>query len=658
MNKFNKKLKVQFILVDDNRIWAESFIQRVDEEKTAIIRPFGIDELEVIYVGESDKVEQDPADEGKIKNVADGLIDIISDPVMSSDCQGIILDWVLNEIDENQKLPLIRKIKAIRKELPIYLITNTRDGYKIANETKGLIDDFFYKPDVEADVVDIIKRIIAHYNRRRTSPFWKAYKSYIDEATDAWHTPGHFGGASFRSSQYIHDFHTHFGDGTFKGDLSVSVDKLGSLLDSTEYVELAQRKAASVFGASQTFFVTNGSSTANKIIIQTVLRPNDEVIVDRNCHKSVHYGIIQSGAKPHFLTSQYDSELGIFAPPSFKHIEEKVLSNPNAKLLILTGCTYDGILTDLKPVVELCHNHGLKVMVDEAWFAYSRFHPDYNAYSAVEAGADYVTHSSHKTLSAFSQASMIHVNDPDFDEHYFREIFYIYMSTSPQYQIIASLDVASTQMLMEGYKMLSEALFMAEGFRNRIKKDLQKFKLVDEEAFYNKFNHLLTDQSGFDKLKVLIDFSATGIKGTELIQLIREMAGLEIEKSTHSTFLVLFTIGTKLDKVNRLYMALKEIDEREMGDYVAKIEKQVIPKISLTENPFSVFVGSRKAIDYKEAVGKISAGLVTPYPPGIPFLMPGQKIEQAHIDYIKLVLKPNDTEVHGLFGDKVYVKED
>lgn len=658
MINIDNKIHINYILVDDDLDWMQKFKELFENEQYSIFKSLNREfKIEILSISEMDsyQIEARYSQPGQISpppNPAECLLkDLSESKPYTGYTQGILLDWELNV--EPEKLELINKIKGIRKELPIYIITSNPDGFKILEETKGMVDDFFYKPQIESDIVSIIRRLYGAFKKRASAPFWDAYKDYVEDSIDTWHTPGHSGGTSFRISKYISDFYSFFGDGSFKGDLSVSVDKLGSLLDSTEYIKAAQNKAASTFGAKKTYFVTNGSSTANKIIIQTLLRPGEHVIVDRNCHKSVHYGVIQSGAIPHFLDSSYSSKYGIFAPPSIENIKQTIDNNPSAKLLILTGCTYDGILTDLEPIVKLCHKQGIKVMIDEAWFAYSRFHPRYNKYSAVESGADYVTHSSHKTLSAFSQASMIHVNDSEFDEDYFREVFYIYTSTSPHYQIIASLDVAAVQMEMEGFKLLTETIQLAQVFRKNLK-ELQKFKVVESTDFFKEFDHLESEQMGFDILKVLIDFSSTGLSKEQILNKIRNLANLEIEKSTHSTFLVLFTIGTEKGKAERLYNALKVIDEQPIGRY--KTQPINLPnKIELDIVPFNAFTGKREKIIYTNAEGKISAGLVTPYPPGIPFLMPGQKINQDHIDYITKDLIPNNVEVHGLFDGEIYV---
>ncbi|MEO1263504.1 MAG: aminotransferase class I/II-fold pyridoxal phosphate-dependent enzyme [Bacteroidota bacterium] len=653
--KHEKKTIINFLLVDEDIEWMEDFHSKFDIQKEEVIKgkKIGLSLL---------KLNTDPnisiTEDGIIKNPGEACLSLLQSD-LGIYCQGVLLDWELQS--KLEKKELIRAIKKLRPELPIYILTQYCNGYEIVEGVSDLIDDYFSKLTAEADMKGMIHRLISHFNTRRKSPFWEAYRDYIVDSKDAWHTPGHFSGRSFMISDYINDFYYFFGKNTFAGDLSISVDNLGSLLDGTGHIKEAQRKAAHTFGAKHTFFVTNGSSTSNKIIIQTLLRKGDEVLVDRNCHKSVHYGIIQNGAVPVYLESEYDKELGIFAPPRFEDIQREIESGRHQfKLLILTGCTYDGILSDIRSIVSLAHQHEIKVFIDEAWFAYAGFHPAYNRFSAVYAGADYVTHSSHKVLSSFSQASMIHVNDPAFDEDFFREIFYIYTSTSPQYQMIASLDVASTQMLMEGFRLVQQARHYADQFRTKVKESLDYFRLVEEEGFRQAFPHLENEKVGYDPLKVLIDFSKTGMSRDEILGEIKSKAMLEIEKSTHSTFLVLFTIGTSDQKAVRLFKVLKEIESkphktpRPLNHSLVDIPSEIKLTDGLT--PSEVFYGKRKRVSIEDAVSKVSAGLVVPYPPGIPLLVPAQEITQAHIDYLKSLVK-KEVEVHGLFDSReLYVK--
>lgn len=406
----------------------------------------------------------------------------------------------------------------------------------------------------------------------------------------------------------------------------------------------------------RTYFVTNGSSTSNKIILQTLLRKGDKVIIDRNCHKSVHYGILQSGSMPIYLSSILNPKYGIFAPPSLADMKKAIEQNPDAKLLVLTGCTYDGLLSDLKQVVDLAHSHNIKVFIDEAWFAYSLFHPQFRYYSAINAGADYVTHSAHKVVSAFSQASYIHINDPEFDEDFFREIFSIYASTSPKYQLIASLDVCHKQLEMEGYKILNSLLNHVAEFKQQMA-SLNKIKVLDGEDFKHIFPHFESDNMGHDPLKILIDISELPYSHKDIHKYLLDEVGLEIEKYTHSTILVLLTLGGTRSKIIRLYNALKKLDSGRVKLTTSSRRSKIpdnLPPIELACLPNEAFFGERECIPISETENRICAGLVTPYPPGIPLLVPGQIIRRQQLDYLTALTNQNLT-IQGSFDGEIYV---
>lgn len=593
--------------------------------------------------------------------VRDALNDLKDD----GDIQAIVLSWDVTaswqELGETREdkiennAAIIDAIKKLRQELPVYILGDDAKGLEIINESKD-IESFFFRNDIISDPESIMGYILNDFDDRSQTPFWTPYRKYVAESNDSWHTPGHSGGTSFRNSPYISDFYQFYGRNVFTSDLSISVDSLGSLSDSTNAIGKAQEAAAYTFEVNKTFFVTNGSSTSNKIILQTLLRKEDKVIIDRNCHKSVHYGILQATAYPVYLSSILNPSYGIFAPPSLEQIKKTIEEHSDAKLLVLTGCTYEGLLIDLRQVVEMAHDKGIKVFIDEAWFAYSLFHPKFRYYSAINSGADYITHSAHKVVSAFSQASYIHVNDPDFDQDFFREIYSIYASTSPKYQLIASLDVCHKQLEMEGYKILNSLLTHVEELKEHVKK-FNKIKILDSADFSEMFDHFSADNMGHDPLKILIDISKLEYSTMEVHRFLLDEIGLEIEKYTHSTILVLLTLGGTRSKITRLYNALKKLDSGKANISKSKAKFKMpsaIPPIDIKVLPSDAFFGDRESIPWQESSGRIAAGLVTPYPPGIPLLVPGQLIEDAHIDYLK-ALSMQRVTLQGTFDGEIYV---
>ncbi len=574
------------------------------------------------------------------------------------DVQAVVINW-----EVCRSMSFIKKITAIRSNIHLFIITAEQNTYDLYNPALGNVH-FIQKSELVNNHQVELQRILNTFNERRRTPFWTAYKEYVEEANYTWHTPGHAGGRSFKNSPFLYPFYEFFGDNVFLGDLSVSVEHLGSLLDSTGYVGMTEAKAARTFNVRKTFFVTNGSSNSNKIVMQTLLRSGDKAIVDRNCHKSVHYALIQTQADPIYLNSQFSSKYGIFSPPSIKDIEEAIKKNPDVKLVVLTGCTYDGVLIPVRRVVELVKKINqtrktkIKVFVDEAWFGYASFHPYFKEYSAILSGADYITHSAHKVLSAFSQSSYIHVNDPDFDEDYFREIFHLYTSTSPQYQIIASLGVCSMQMEIEGFKLLSKALEQAQRFRDAVRKRLTKIKVIEFSDFQKEFKHLKTYGYGNDPLKVLLDVSALDCEMKDIQSYLQEK-GFEVEKTTQEgTILFLFTIGTSTSKEGELFFVLSEL-ERESKRFDKKVKRGngVVRIPDVETKGLSYFFRARQHVKIENSRNRISSFFVTPYPPGIPVLVPGQTITQEHIDYIVQQMKDSRT-IHGCDNGMIFVVKD
>ncbi|MFT4978844.1 MAG: arginine decarboxylase [Myxococcota bacterium] len=581
-----------------------------------------------------------------------GAAEALQKVTEDGDIQAVIVSWT-RSVTGN----FIGDLKAVRLEVPVYVLSEDERGLEIVQDNED-IESFFFLGDAMSDPEAVLGYIINDVDDRMKTPFWTAYRRYIVESNDSWHTPGHSGGTSFRNSPYLKDFYQFYGRNVFAGDLSVSVEQLGSLGDSSNVIGKAQEAAAYTFEVKRTYFITNGSSTANKMVLQTLLRRGDKVIVDRNCHKSVHYGVIQSAAWPVYLSSQLDQTYGFFAPPSLTDIRAAIEENPDAKLIVLTGCSYEGLLIDIRQVVEFAHARGIKVFIDEAWFGYSLFHPAFRRYSAINAGADYVTHSAHKVLSAFSQASFLHVNDPDFDPDFFREIYNIYTSTSPKYQLLASMDVCQKQMEMEGYKILNNLLRYVDELKRAIE-PLENISILGPEDFAACFPHFVADNIGHDPLKILVDISKLPYPTAEIHRFLLDEVGIEVEKYTPTTLLVLLTIGGTRSKMIRLYNALKKLSSQrvQLNTSSTKTRQRQLPSmppIKLELLPAEAFFSPREAVPLKDAVGRISAGLVTPYPPGIPMLVPGQRLEKRHIEFIRAIRAPK-VVIQGLFDNELYV---
>lgn len=567
------------------------------------------------------------------------------------------LQAVVLHCDENSDRTRdeIHRIRSFRCTANIFIVLP-------AEAHSSVIDDLIAEPvdayfdQAEQDFSLVAREITAQLQSKSKTPFADTLKSYVDSAKDAWHTPGHSGGDSLKDSPWVSDFYHFLGEHIFNADLSVSVQVLDSLLEPHSVIDESQVLAARAFGARHTFFATNGTSTANKVILQSLLSPGDKVLADRASHKSVHHGIILCGAMPVYLASSTKSSYGLYGPIPRIAILDAIDENPDARVLLLTSCTYDGLRYDLEPIIEHAHARGIKVIVDEAWFAHARFHARLRP-TALESGADYATQSTHKMLSAFSQASMIHVNDPDFDEQRFREHFNMHASTSPQYSIIASLDVARKQAAMEGYKLLQHNFDLADRLHEEINAT-GVFRVLTLDDMLPE--ELENDGIQLDPTKLTVDISSCGLSSDALQLQLFEEFNIQVEKTTFNTITILLTIGTTLGKVMRLENALKRIaiESRRLRSDQTISPPPSLPSFGeVTELPRDVFfskgrllplMNSRAELN-EELVDQVSADQITPYPPGIPVLVPGQKIDRAILDFLKsILLAQRHTEIHGM----------
>ena len=549
-------------------------------------------------------------------------------------------------------LELVQRITRFRPELDVYIvIAQEKEDDVVDALFAESVDGYFYRE--ERDYRGIYRILNAQIQERARTPFYDQLKNYVWMAKDQWHTPGHSSGESLRGSPWVNDFYEFMGEHVFDADLSVSVPMLDSLMEPKGVIGEAQAMAAKAFGARRTFFATNGTSTANKVIFQTRLAPGEKLLLDRNCHKSVHHGVVLSGAHPIYLDSALNRKYGLYGPVPNKTLLKAIKKHPDAQALILTSCTYDGLRYDLAPIVEAAHAKGIKVIIDEAWYGFARFHPAFRP-TALEAGADYATQSTHKVLSAFSQASMIHVNDPGFREHLFRENFNMHTSTSPQYGLIASLDVARKQAVMEGYKLLGRTLELAAEVKKLIN-STKVFRVLElEDLLPDAVKH---DGIKLDPTKVTIDISGCGYTVEDLQKALFERFNIQVEKSTFNTLTLLLTIGTTRSKVSRLYDALMRIAREQRAPRRLVQTPEIPPFTKLIFLPRDAYYCGGELVpvfDERERVnrklaGRVAADQIVPYPPGIPVLVPGQRITKSIVDYLGALLHSHKRmEMHGV----------
>lgn len=669
--------------------------------------------------------------------------------ILSVDDEELALepDETLAELRE-----FVQKIRRKNADIPIFLHGETRTSRHIPNnilrELHGFIHMFEDTPEF---IAKNIKREANAYLDSLPPPFFRALTHYAADGSYSWHCPGHSGGVAFLKSPVGQMFHQFFGENMLRADVCNAVEELGQLLDHTGPVAASERNAARIFNADHLYFVTNGTSTSNKIVWHSAVAPGDVVVVDRNCHKSILHAIIMTGAIPIFLMPTRNN-FGIIGPIkksefSWKNIQNKINENPFIKnkqnvkprLLTITQSTYDGILYNVEEIKTLLDGKIDVLHFDEAWLPHAAFHDFYGDYHAIGADRNpcqnsmiFATQSTHKLLAGLSQASQILVQDSQqqkLDRDAFNEAYLMHTSTSPQYSIIASCDVAAAMMEQPGgTALVEESIAEALDFRRAMRKideewgndwwfkvwgpdDLSEEGIEERDSWMLKADerwHGFGDVSeGFnmlDPIKATIitpgldvggDFADDiGIPAAIVTKYLVEH-GVIVEKCGLYSFFIMFTIGITKGRWNSLVAALQQFkDDYDKNQPLWRVLPEFVHKYPLyeriglkdlctqihnvykqndvarltTEMYLSPMIPAMRPADafakmahreiervkLDDLDGRITAVLLTPYPPGIPLLIPGECFNKTIIRYLKFARDFNnkfpgfETDIHGL----------
>jgi arginine decarboxylase len=531
----------------------------------------------------------------------------------SESCWLVSVDGAEATATQWQILEEVLAAKRSRNDrLPIFLFGDERTAEMVpVNVLKHANAFMRLFEDSPAFLARAIVRSAQLYLERLAPPMFKALMDYTLHASYSWHTPGHGGGVGFRKSPVGQLFYEFFGENTLRSDISVSVGQLGSLLDHTGPIAEGERNAARIFGTDETLFVVGGTSAANKIVWHGMVGRGDLVLCDRNCHKSILHSLVMTGATPIYLVPSRNG-LGIIGPISREQftpesIQRKIAASPFAKessgkvrLMVMTNSTYDGLCYNVDAIKQSLGDTVEVLHFDEAWYAYANFHEFYDGYHAISSAQParpknaitFATQSTHKLLAALSQASMIHVQNGEnrrLDMTRFNDAFMFHTSTSPQYGIIASCDVAAAMMDQPaGRALVQETIDEALAFRRAMtaaKKQLSGgwwFDVWQPDAMADKpvavksawvlkpgdrwhgFDDLAENHALVDPIKVTIlspglaadgTMQAQGIPAAVVVKFLSSRR-IEIEKTGLYSFLVLFSLGITKGKWSTLVTEL------------------------------------------------------------------------------------------------------
>ncbi len=518
--------------------------------------------------------------------------------------------------DQYERLrTLVAHMHRRHDELPVFLCGERESISRIPTDLLPDIRGVLYLyEDTQTFVAKQIVRAANEYIDNLLPPFFKALIGHAADSNYSWHTPGHAGGVAFTKDPVGRAFHQFFGENTLRSDLSISVPELGSLLDHTGPIEDAEREAAETFGSDMTYFVTNGTSTANKIVWHSIATEGDVVFIDRNCHKSLLHSMIMTGATPVYFQPSRNA-FGIIGPISREqftpeHMAERIAEHPlienapaRVRMAVVTNSTYDGICYNANMIKRTVADGVDYLHFDEAWYAYAAFHEFYkNRYGMAEVDGEkfepaiFTTHSTHKLLAAFSQASMIHIKQgsrTQVNPNHFNEAFMMHTSTSPHYGVIASCDVATRMMSgKSGPSLIEDIHSEAMAFRHAMSRvsneqegwwfDVWQPDVVSAKASgrpqapqtedwilrpkdnWHGFDGLADDYVLIDPIKVTLTTPGLSIDGTmasdgipaAVVSQFLWERGIVVEKTGLYSFLVLFSLGITKGKWSTLLTEL------------------------------------------------------------------------------------------------------
>jgi len=461
--------------------------------------------------------------------------------------------------------------------------------------------------------------------RQHDTPLLTALANQAGRDRARFYAPGHKGGQGSPPT-----LKALWGEAVFRADLP-ELPELDNLFAPDGVIAAAQALAADAFGAERSWFLANGSTCGIEAAVLASCAPGDLILVPRNAHRSVISALILSGAKPVWLPLEYDADWDLAHGVSPQMVERGLQLYPDSRAVLITSPTYQGVCSAVATIAEVVHDQGLPLLVDEAHGAHFAFHPKLPQ-SALAAGADLVVQSTHKVLSAMTQASMLHGQGNRIDWQRLQQALSLTQSTSPSYLLLASLDAARQQMALQGKQRLQHTLALAERVRGQLAR-VPGLRVFDEAD--------LPDAGAWalDQTRLTVEVAGLGLSGFEADRYLYEELGVTAELPTlrHLTFIL--SLGNTEADATRLVQAFRTLAA--MADSRTTMPRGMTTPVGLPSvpplSPRQAFFAPSQMCPIEAAAGQISAECICPYPPGIPTLLPGEVISPDAIATLQAI---------------------
>ena len=450
------------------------------------------------------------------------------------------------------------------------------------------------------------------------APIVEALKAAYKNPTYQFHIPGHTKGLGTLS-----DFRNLVGKKALQVDTTDEFDNLGTLTPATGPIKEAQELAAEAFGAKRTFFLLNGSTIGNLAIAMGLTKKGQKVIVNRNCHRSILTGLIISGADPLWVLPEKFSQWGLWGNIKAEDIEKLLDENDDISMVWITNPTYEGVVSDVKAIADICKKYDVPLIVDEAHGCLWNFNSKLPE-TSLKLGADIVVHSLHKTGGSMSQSSMLHISkDSKINADDVERALMLLHTTSPSLMLLASLDAARANLQStKGQKQLNRAISNAKYLRSEIDK--------------MEHIHQLKSDFGYKTDVTKIFIKADGLSGKRLESILEIDFGIEVESASDEGILILSNIGNKRSDFEYLADCLHKIDTHNYKDIYYMENKRHMPMLVpiIKKSLRDAYFSEKEIVPKEEAIGRLSGEVVAECPPGISILLPGELITEEHLPYL------------------------
>ncbi|YAI82195.1 MAG: aminotransferase class I/II-fold pyridoxal phosphate-dependent enzyme [cyanobacterium endosymbiont of Rhopalodia sterrenbergii] len=463
-------------------------------------------------------------------------------------------------------------------------------------------------------------------NSQSKMPLVGALKKLIAQKNVAFHAPGHKKGQGIPQP-----LERLLGKTVFTADLP-ELPELDNLFAPSGVIQKAQKLAAEAFGAENTWFLVNGSTCGIVAAILATCNPGDKIILPRNIHQSAIAGLILSGAVPIFLNPYYDPLWDLSYSITTNSLKQALEENSDVKAVMIVYPTYHGICGDIKVIADMTHRQGIPLLVDEAHGGHFTFHQDLPP-CALSVGADLTVQSTHKVLGAMTQSSMLHLQGTRIDPQRISRALQLIESTSPSYLLLASLDAARQQMALYGEELLDKTLELSEKARQQLSQ-IQGLSILNLEESLGGFYYL-------DTTRLTVNITALGLSGFKVDEIFHQQLGItaELPMLRHLAFII--SMGNTISDVTKLIAAFQILSNSYFSSDSPISSLPHLPTPPSPHSPISpreTFFAVTEMVNFNCSIGRISGDLICSYPPGIPILMPGEKITDQILEYLQTML--------------------